>query len=141
MKARTDKHKVTIIGGGMITHVFFLMIRRPPRSTLFPYTTLFRSQSPQHYSIHSVFHDRIKQQSLNSLRKIRVSPQKVVQKGGCIFTLSYLISNLQEQAFDIFQIFYLQYIQSHLPLTFQLFLPHSQLHLWFLFQSLLWYAN
>src|SRR5215469_18491750 len=31
---------------------FFLMIRRPPRSTLFPYTTLFRSdlavQSPQY---------------------------------------------------------------------------------------------
>src|SRR5215208_2924714 len=25
--------------------VFFLMIRRPPRSTLFPYTTLFRSRS------------------------------------------------------------------------------------------------
>src|SRR3712207_7460809 len=28
----------------MFCHViFFLMIRRPPRSTLFPYTTLFRS--------------------------------------------------------------------------------------------------
>src|SRR2546430_4486027 len=25
---------------------FFLMIRRPPRSTLFPYTTLFRSAMP-----------------------------------------------------------------------------------------------
>src|SRR2546422_3163624 len=25
---------------------FFLMIRRPPRSTLFPYTTLFRSMVP-----------------------------------------------------------------------------------------------
>src|SRR6266513_4815711 len=25
---------------------FFLMIRRPPRSTLFPYTTLFRSGTP-----------------------------------------------------------------------------------------------
>src|SRR2546430_11462241 len=25
---------------------FFLMIRRPPRSTLFPYTTLFRSNLP-----------------------------------------------------------------------------------------------
>src|SRR5258707_6457896 len=25
------------------TFLFFLMIRRPPRSTLFPYTTLFRS--------------------------------------------------------------------------------------------------
>src|SRR2546428_6990508 len=27
-------------------HFFFLMIRRPPRSTLFPYTTLFRSLPP-----------------------------------------------------------------------------------------------
>src|SRR3990167_5511810 len=27
-----------------VKFVFFLMIRRPPRSTLFPYTTLFRSQ-------------------------------------------------------------------------------------------------
>src|SRR3712207_8740158 len=26
--------------------VLFLMIRRPPRSTLFPYTTLFRSAGP-----------------------------------------------------------------------------------------------
>src|SRR6476469_4348219 len=26
--------------------LFFLMIRRPPRSTLFPYTTLFRSRRP-----------------------------------------------------------------------------------------------
>src|SRR3712207_9416665 len=28
---------------------FFLMIRRPPRSTLFPYTTLFRSQGFWHF--------------------------------------------------------------------------------------------
>src|SRR2546423_11797247 len=28
-----------------ITLFFFLMIRRPPRSTLFPYTTLFRSRA------------------------------------------------------------------------------------------------
>src|SRR5207249_11853532 len=27
----------------LYVNVFFLMIRRPPRSTLFPYTTLFRS--------------------------------------------------------------------------------------------------
>src|SRR5947199_3350719 len=27
----------------MLSCLFFLMIRRPPRSTLFPYTTLFRS--------------------------------------------------------------------------------------------------
>src|SRR5438034_4758064 len=29
---------------------FFLMIRRPPRSTLFPYTTLFRSKSYAKFS-------------------------------------------------------------------------------------------
>src|SRR2546430_17653071 len=28
----------------LFTIFFFLMIRRPPRSTLFPYTTLFRSR-------------------------------------------------------------------------------------------------
>src|SRR6202012_6265802 len=28
-----------------VSFFFFLMIRRPPRSTLFPYTTLFRSVS------------------------------------------------------------------------------------------------
>src|SRR3712207_8506867 len=31
----------------MIIVFFFLMIRRPPRSTLFPYTTLFRSLKRQ----------------------------------------------------------------------------------------------
>src|SRR3712207_7342054 len=32
---------------------FFLMIRRPPRSTLFPYTTLFRSNASSHDGIDS----------------------------------------------------------------------------------------
>src|SRR3954467_2462721 len=33
---------------------FFLMIRRPPRSTLFPYTTLFRSKSTRLNSSHTI---------------------------------------------------------------------------------------
>src|SRR6201994_3515504 len=32
-----------MIAVAIILSLFFLMIRRPPRSTLFPYTTLFRS--------------------------------------------------------------------------------------------------
>src|SRR6266481_7508299 len=32
---------------------FFLMIRRPPRSTLFPYTTLFRSRGLAHRHDHA----------------------------------------------------------------------------------------
>src|SRR5438552_11330449 len=31
----------------LYTFFFFLMLRRPPRSTLFPYTTLFRSIASQ----------------------------------------------------------------------------------------------
>src|ERR1039457_7406999 len=35
-----------------VVFVFFLMIRRPPRSTLFPYTTLFRSvQHPRNWRV------------------------------------------------------------------------------------------
>src|SRR5437773_6070286 len=32
----------------VLPSLFFLMIRQPPRSTLFPYTTLFRSQLLRH---------------------------------------------------------------------------------------------
>src|SRR3989337_3731550 len=40
---------------------FFLMIRRPPRSTLFPYTTLFRSSTTREpvRSFPSVWPDRL----------------------------------------------------------------------------------
>src|ERR1017187_1606002 len=51
-------HNISVIGVRCLTHCssicfcvclfFFLMIRRPPRSTLFPYTTLFRSH--HHFS-------------------------------------------------------------------------------------------
>src|SRR2546427_1617138 len=34
---------MTYMPSPTISSFFFLMIRRPPRSTLFPYTTLFRS--------------------------------------------------------------------------------------------------
>src|SRR6266487_5286509 len=34
---------------------FFLMIRRPPRSTLFPYTTLFRSRRCRDGKTHTSF--------------------------------------------------------------------------------------
>src|SRR6266704_2511865 len=39
--------------------VFFLMIRRPPRSTLFPYTTLFRSRASRCRFRTSPFSSRI----------------------------------------------------------------------------------
>src|SRR2546423_14181010 len=38
------KGKKCAVGRPCFPLFFFLMIRRPPRSTLFPYTTLFRSK-------------------------------------------------------------------------------------------------
>src|SRR2546422_7906136 len=49
---------------------FFLMIRRPPRSTLFPYTTLFRS-------LHG--HERI---GLSDVLECRVALPAQVPRGG-----------------------------------------------------------
>src|SRR5215475_4150696 len=45
-----DPVETQLLGLGPAHHhdrvrVFFLMIRRPPRSTLFPYTTLFRTRA------------------------------------------------------------------------------------------------
>src|SRR5438128_5419429 len=45
----------------MPVFVFFLLIRRPPRSTLFPYTTLFRSHFRRefhHYFFRHLFPNR-----------------------------------------------------------------------------------
>src|SRR6201992_4066478 len=39
------KKPSTLCHSGNSLLFFFLMIRRPPRSTLFPYTTLFRSRA------------------------------------------------------------------------------------------------
>src|SRR3712207_7578772 len=41
-----------------MTNVFFLMIRRPPRSTLFPYTTLFRSAVHRRRNLHRALEAR-----------------------------------------------------------------------------------
>src|SRR4029434_9059142 len=42
---RTERPHSYLDVSARLSSVFFLMIRRPPRSTLFPYTTLFRSAS------------------------------------------------------------------------------------------------
>src|SRR3990167_7015663 len=44
---RSEEHTSELQSqSNLVCLLFFLMIRRPPRSTLFPYTTLFRSLSP-----------------------------------------------------------------------------------------------
>src|SRR5215213_8513183 len=43
MTRRHSTQVASAVGSGWLWLLFFLMIRRPPRSTLFPYTTLFQS--------------------------------------------------------------------------------------------------
>src|SRR5688572_33376714 len=55
--------------------VFFLMIRRPPRSTLFPYTTLFRSVDSDNETPVSEFMDVITQHLRELLRDAQRSEE------------------------------------------------------------------
>src|SRR5689334_24013371 len=50
------------------------MIRRPPRSTLFPYTTLFRSQVPRH---------RFGEDALRRFRRCEAREVRATSLGGC----------------------------------------------------------
>src|SRR3712207_4348927 len=53
-----------------ILFFFFLMIRRPPRSTLFPYTTLFRSQ-PYGREEHAVERDEVERAEERRQHRVR----------------------------------------------------------------------
>src|SRR3989337_4123966 len=44
MYTRLTMRAIFVFSSHYLLFFFFLMIRRPPRSTLFPYTTLFRSE-------------------------------------------------------------------------------------------------
>src|SRR2546422_7108643 len=57
---------------------FFLMIRRPPRSTLFPYTTLFRSRLVTAVSLSTlrIVTDGPARRSSRLLRAYRVSQRR-----------------------------------------------------------------
>src|SRR3990167_6984282 len=49
LAGRSEEHTSELQSqSNLVFPLFFLRIRRPPRSTLFPYTTLFRSQGPRH---------------------------------------------------------------------------------------------
>src|SRR3712207_9491632 len=64
----------------MCAYFFFLMIRRPPRSTLFPYTTLFRSRDVQRHPgrtcPHEVLHDAGGRGRVGAARRVLLAEQE-----------------------------------------------------------------
>src|SRR5690349_23402350 len=67
---------------------FFLMIRRPPRSTLFPYTTLFRSR-----------HACLQQPHMPSYppTKVRLSDRKSTRLNSSHVEISYAVFCLKKK--------------------------------------------
>src|SRR5256885_3578490 len=71
---------------------FFLMIRRPPRSTLFPYTTLFRSL------VRGV--DAVRQQGRHGARMVREHPvgdRKSTRLNSSHLVISYAVFCLKKK--------------------------------------------
>src|SRR3712207_7558979 len=66
---------------GVESVFFFLMIRRPPRSTLFPYTTLFRSRDARARAAGRL-RDRLGADALLRRRRIRSGVGRAGARGG-----------------------------------------------------------
>src|SRR3712207_7207606 len=65
---------------GSLLVFFFLMIRRPPRSTLFPYTTLFRSRGGGDAGRHDPLPPRPRRR-LDAERRRRRVPERGGRRG------------------------------------------------------------
>src|SRR3712207_8511835 len=103
------------------TMFFFLMIRRPPRSTLFPYTTLFRSAT------HVVLLDddiMIEPDSLLRARAFAAYAKSPMIVGGQMLALQNRdrkSTRLNSSHANIsYAVFCLKKKKSHIPLFFQL---------------------
>src|SRR5712672_4375579 len=72
--------------------VFFLMIRRPPRSTLFPYTTLFRS--PPESAIEGVLRRGAISNSSNSASRSASRRRRSEEHTSGLQSLAYLVCRL-----------------------------------------------
>src|SRR3712207_9398451 len=76
---------------------FFLMIRRPPRSTLFPYTTLFRSSARAHSSYPQVSvsgRSAAPDERRNGLHVMRVGKERSEEHTSELQSRQYLVCRL-----------------------------------------------
>src|SRR3712207_8256415 len=86
-----------------IQFFFFLMIRRPPRSTLFPYTTLFRSpqeaddheREPEEVAVDVLDHER--EAGLARVALARVRDRKSTRLNSSHANISYAVFCLKKK--------------------------------------------
>src|SRR5476649_1933599 len=91
---------------------FFLMIRRPPRSTLFPYTTLFRSP---------IFTDAIGSDDAEQMRQTLFEDRKSTRLNSSHTVISYAVFCLKKKKkkYDTMAAFL-----SHASISAQRFMNH-----------------
>ena len=125
---------------GQFAFFFFLMIRRPPRSTLFPYTTLFRSCQFQRihqyikwlvvsYSTYKTWCPRLWVVGNFKLMPLTLDPMLPIKGGNCscslnlfqIIRLRFTVSYPNKQSLMASRIFWAtNYLNTVLQIAFQL---------------------
>src|SRR3712207_7684593 len=97
---------------------FFLMIRRPPRSTLFPYTTLFRSCEGSHHDTHGPRHVESHVGAAYSLARLAAEEVRVVlaphETAGVLRSEEHTLNS--SYANNTYALFCLKKIKRHFPL-------------------------
>src|SRR5256885_5274699 len=71
------------------------MIRRPPRSTLFPYTTLFRSKDPAKLALLTAGEDRARKDKQNDARL--AADRKSTRLNSSHLVISYAVFCLKKK--------------------------------------------
>src|ERR1039457_7511769 len=84
--------------------VFFLMIRRPPRSTLFPYTTLFRSLHAIMSLAESLSETALSMEQRTMVRLLRTSASSLLGAVDNLLDYSLLETGQIELACDSFDL-------------------------------------
>src|SRR5579864_9704689 len=82
----------------VVSSFFFLMIRRPPRSTLFPYTTLFRSTVKRHERRPAVMHPAMPEPLSDLVRPIQ--DRKSTRLKSSHMSISYAVFCLKKKKKD-----------------------------------------
>src|SRR2546422_11631162 len=89
------------LGCAALCAFFFLMIRRPPRSTLFPYTTLFRSHPEAHARAEELRAEYVAAVEGRVVRRQKANPELATGEVEVVATKLYILNNAKTPPFVI----------------------------------------